>query len=136
MGVPRVDSHLGALLRAKLNERRAIIVPGAGNALSARIIADFNFEAVYVTGAGVTNLFLGMPDLGFIGLNELAQHTSAIREVVDLPIIVDAETGFGNALNVRHSVRTLERAGANAIQIEDQMEPKRCGHFSDRAVIG
>ena len=76
-----------------------------------------------------------MPDLGFISLPELAQQTSAIREAVELPIIVDADTGFGNPLNVRHTVQVLERAGANAIQIEDQVFPKRCGHFSGKQVI-
>jgi 2-methylisocitrate lyase-like PEP mutase family enzyme len=112
-----------------------MLVPGAANALAARIIEDLGFEAVYLTGAGVTNTFWGMPDLGFIGLSEIAQHTTTIREAVNIPILVDAETGFGNALNVRHCVRVLERAGADAVQIEDQSMPKRCGHFSDKSVI-
>jgi 2-methylisocitrate lyase-like PEP mutase family enzyme len=76
-----------------------------------------------------------MPDLGFISLPELVQQTSAIRDAVELPILVDADTGFGNPLNVRHTVQVLERAGANAIQIEDQVFPKRCGHFSGKQVI-
>ena len=76
-----------------------------------------------------------MPDLGFIGLADLAQHTAATRDAVQIPIIVDADTGFGNELNVRHTVRTLERAGANAIQLEDRQMPKKCGHFSGKAVI-
>ena len=125
----------GKLLRAKLEERRGLLVPGAADALAARVIASLGFEAVYITGAGVTNTFLGMPDLGFISLPELAQQASAIREVVELPIIVDSDTGFGNPLNVRHTVQVLERAGANAIQIEDQIFPKRCGHFSGKQVI-
>ena len=125
----------GKVLRSKLEQRRGLLVPGAADALSARVIASLDFEAVYITGAGVTNTFLGMPDLGFISLPELAQQTSAIREAVELPIIVDADTGFGNALNVRHTVQVLERAGANAIQIEDQIFPKRCGHFSGKQVI-
>jgi 2-methylisocitrate lyase-like PEP mutase family enzyme len=112
-----------------------MLVPGAADALSARIVASLGFEAVYVTGAGVTNTLLGLPDLGFISLPELAQQTSAIREAVELPLLVDADTGFGNPLNVRHAVRVLERAGANAIQIEDQVFPKRCGHFSGKQVI-
>jgi 2-methylisocitrate lyase-like PEP mutase family enzyme len=111
------------------------VVPGAADALAARVIASLGFEAVYVTGAGVTNALLGLPDLGFISLLELAQQTAAIRDAVDLPIIVDADTGFGNPLNVRHAVRVLERAGANAIQIEDQVFPKRCGHFVGKQVI-
>ncbi|HTN64349.1 MAG TPA: isocitrate lyase/phosphoenolpyruvate mutase family protein, partial [Devosia sp.] len=111
-------------------------MPGAANALAARVIADLGFEAVYLSGAGLTNTYLGKPDLGFIGLNEIAQHTATIRDAVELPIVVDADTGFGNALNVRHTIRTLERAGASAIQIEDQLNPKRCGHFSGKDVVG
>lgn len=128
-------SEYGKILRTKLEERRGLLVPGAADALAARVIASLGFEAVYVTGAGVTNALLGLPDLGFISLPELAQQTSAIREAVELPVIVDADTGFGNALNVRRAVQVLERAGANAIQIEDQVFPKRCGHFSGKQVI-
>jgi 2-methylisocitrate lyase-like PEP mutase family enzyme len=125
----------GQVLRAKLAERRGLLVPGAANALAARIIEDLGFEAVYLTGAGVTNSFWGMPDLGFITLTEIAQHTVTVREAVNIPVLIDAETAFGNALNVRHCVRVLERAGADAIQIEDQTMPKKCGHFSDKSVI-
>lgn len=125
----------GRTLKAKLNERRALLVPGAANALAARMIADLGFEAVYLSGAGLTNTFLGIPDLGFVSLPEIASHCGAIRDCVDLPIIVDADTGFGNALNVGHTVRVLERAGANAIQLEDQASPKRCGHFTGKEVI-
>jgi 2-methylisocitrate lyase-like PEP mutase family enzyme len=124
-----------AAFRAAIQQRRALLVPGAFNALSARVIADAGFRALYITGAGVTNMSLGLPDLGFIGLNEIAEHTSRIRDAVDLPLIVDADTGFGNALNVRHTVRTLERAGADAIQLEDQVSPKKCGHFAGKHVI-
>lgn len=123
-------------LRALAEARRGLIVPGAFNALSARVIADLGYEAIYVTGAGVTNMWFGMPDQGFMGLAEIADHTARIRDAVDLPLIVDADTGFGNALNVRHTVRTLERAGADCIQLEDQVAPKRCGHFAGKDVIG
>lgn len=125
----------GALLRAKLNERRGLLVPGCGNALAARVIETLGFEAVYLSGAGVTNSFYGIPDLGFIHLGDVVQHTAAVRDAVQLPLIVDADTGFGNALNVRQAVRALERAGANAIQLEDQVMPKKCGHFAGKAVI-
>jgi 2-methylisocitrate lyase-like PEP mutase family enzyme len=125
----------GKILRAKLEERRGLLVPGAANALAAGIVEDLGFEAVYVSGAGVTNTFLGLPDLGFISLPEMAQHTATIREAVTIPVLVDADTGFGNALNVRHTVRVLERAGADAIQLEDQTMPKRCGHFDNKSVI-
>lgn len=122
-------------LRALVEARRGVIVPGAFNALSARIVADLGFEALYVSGAGVTNMWFGMPDQGFMGLAEIAEHTARIRDAVDLPLIVDADTGFGNALNVVHTVRTLERAGADCIQLEDQVAPKRCGHFSGKEVV-
>lgn len=115
--------------------RRGVIVPGAFNALSARVVEDLGFEAIYITGAGVTNMWFGMPDQGFMGLAEIADHTARIRDAVSLPLLVDADTGFGNALNVYHTVRTLERAGADCIQLEDQVAPKRCGHFSGKAVI-
>ena len=91
-------------------------MPGAFNALSARVAADMGFEALYITGAGVTNMWLGMPDQAFIGLHEIAEHTARIRDTVDLPLIVDADTGFGNALNVlgrpREALAYLEQAVA------------------------
>jgi 2-methylisocitrate lyase-like PEP mutase family enzyme len=130
-----LPQETGKLLRTNLEERRGMLVPGAANALAARIIEDLGFEAVYVSGAGVTNSFLGVPDLGFISLMEMAQHTAAIREAVKIPVLVDADTGFGNALNVQHTVRMLERAGADAIQLEDQTMPKKCGHFENKSVI-
>ncbi len=122
-------------LKALVEARRGVLVPGAFNALSARVIEDLGFEALYITGAGVTNMWFAMPDQGFMGLAEIADHTARIRDAVQLPLLVDADTGFGNALNVYHTVRTLERAGADCIQLEDQVAPKRCGHFSGKEVI-
>ena len=127
--------NLAKTLRAKILERRGLLVPGGANALAARVAEDLGFEALYLSGAGLTNTLWGMPDLGFITLSELAQHTAAIRQAVNLPLIVDADTGFGNAVNVWHCVRVLERAGADAIQIEDQIMPKKCGHFANKSVI-
>jgi 2-methylisocitrate lyase-like PEP mutase family enzyme len=118
-----------------LEAEKGVLLPGAPNALAARIIADLGFKAVYLTGAGLTNMHLGLPDLGFMDLSQVAEHVMAIRGVIDLPVIVDADTGFGNAVNVTHTVRTLEQAGASAIQIEDQHAPKRCGHFSGKELI-
>jgi 2-methylisocitrate lyase-like PEP mutase family enzyme len=115
------SAHPGTLLRQRVNQKNGLLVAGAANALAARVIQQVGFEAVYLSGAGITNTFYGIPDLGFIGLSDLAQHT--------------ADTGFGNALNVRQSVRTLERSGANAIQLEDQLMPKKCGHFAGKAVV-
>lgn len=129
------DASLGQQLRKKIQLKQGMIVAGAANALAARVIQEVGFEAVYLSGAGLTNTYYGMPDLGFVGLSDLVQHTSAIRNAIDLPIIVDADTGFGNALNVLHTVKSLERAGANAIQLEDQVMPKKCGHFSGKQVI-
>jgi 2-methylisocitrate lyase-like PEP mutase family enzyme len=126
----------GKTLKSLVNARRGALVPGAFNALSARVIADLGFEAIYVTGAGVTNMHLGLPDMGFMGLAEIAEQTARIRDAVELPLLVDADTGFGNALNVRHTIRTLERAGADCVQLEDQVSPKRCGHFNGKAVVG
>ena len=123
-------------LKTLVEARNGLIVPGAFNALSARVIADLGFKAIYITGAGVTNMWFGMPDQGFMGLGDIADHTARIRDAVDVPLIVDADTGFGNALNVVHTVRTLERAGADCIQLEDQVAPKRCGHFNGKEVIG
>lgn len=125
----------GTVLKQMLQRRDAPIVPGAANALSARVIADLGFEAIYVTGAGVANMNLGVPDLGLVTLSELAGHVAAIRDVVDLPLIVDADTGFGNPVNTVRTVRVLERSGANGIQLEDQVFPKKCGHFDGKDVI-
>ena len=122
-------------LKALAEARRGVIVPGAFNALSARVVADLGFEAIYVTGAGVTNMWFGLPDQAFMGLTDIADHTARIRDAVEVPLIVDADTGFGNALNTYHAVRTLERAGADCIQLEDQVSPKRCGHFNGKEVI-
>lgn len=130
-----LNHEINHAFRARLAAGGALLMPGAANALAARVIADLGFEAIYLSGAGLTNTYLGMPDLGFISLPEIAQHTATIRDATDLPIVVDADTGFGNALNVRHTVRTLERAGASAIQLEDQVTPKRCGHFSGKDVV-
>jgi len=123
-------------LRARLNRRDGLAVPGAGNALTARLIADLGFEAVYLSGAAIANLHLGKPDIGLVTLTELTDHVARIADAVELPLIVDADTGFGNAVNAGHAMRAVERAGAAAIQIEDQVFPKRCGHFSGKQVVG
>lgn len=124
-----------AFLRQRLARRDAMLVPGAGNALTARIIQDTGFEAVYVTGAGIANTHLGAPDIGLVTLSEVTLITEAINEICALPLIVDIDTGFGNAVNTHRTVRVLERAGASAVQIEDQDFPKKCGHFAGKAVI-
>ena len=101
-------SHIQTL-RVMLREEKGVILPGAPNALAARIIADLGFKAVYLTGAGLTNMHLGLPDLGFMDLSQVADHVMAIRCVIDLPLIVDVDTGFGNAVNVTHTVAFWSR---------------------------
>jgi 2-methylisocitrate lyase-like PEP mutase family enzyme len=121
--------------RAALKPGAALILPGVANALAARVVADCGFSAAYVTGAGIANSYLGIPDNGLVTLTELANHLAAIRAVFSGPLMVDADTGFGNPLNMHRTVRVLERAGADAIQIEDQVFPKRCGHFEGKEIV-
>ncbi|MFM9882067.1 MAG: oxaloacetate decarboxylase [Burkholderiales bacterium] len=130
-----MDHALNAQLREKLVPGAGLLIPGAANALAARIIEAAGFEALLVTGAGLANTYLGVPDMGLTTVNELCDHVVAIREAVEIPIIADIDTGFGNALNLFRTVRMLERAGANALQLEDQVFPKRCGHFDGKAVV-
>ena len=122
-------------LKTILARRDATLAPGAANALFARVIEDLGFEVAYVSGAGIANMQLGVPDIGLTTLTEIVDTVAAIADVVALPLLVDADTGFGNALNMRRTVRMLERAGAAGVQIEDQVFPKKCGHFAGKAVI-
>lgn len=113
----------------------ALVLPGAYDALTARLVQAAGFEAVYVTGAGFANSSLGVPDIGLVTASELRDHVARVADVVDIPLVVDADTGFGNAINMGRTVRQLERAGAAALQIEDQVFPKKCGHFAGKAVV-
>ena len=122
-------------LKTILNRREATIFAGAANGLFARIIENLGYEAVYVTGAGVANMYLGAPDIGLSTLTELAHHVAAISDAVAVPLLVDADTGFGNAVNMVRTVKVLERAGAAGLQIEDQVFPKKCGHFDGKEVV-
>jgi 2-methylisocitrate lyase-like PEP mutase family enzyme len=121
--------------RNMLSPGAALLLPGVSNALAARVVADQGFAAAYVTGAGIANTFLGVPDIGLVTVTELAEHVAAIRAIFPGPLMVDADTGFGNALNMVRTVELLERAGADALQIEDQVFPKRCGHFAGKHVV-
>ena len=127
--------RLTSKLKSKLAERKAITFPGAANAMFARVIEDLGFEACYVTGAGIANMHLGAPDIGLTTLTEIANATAAISDAIALPLLVDADTGFGNPVNMHRTVKVLERAGAAGIQIEDQVFPKKCGHFNGKDVI-
>ena len=123
------------LFRARTAKPEIVLLPGVANALTALIAADLGFEALYVTGAGVSNMTLGVPDIGLLSLNDMVATVTAIRGVCELPLIVDADTGFGSAVNVYRSVQCLESAGASAIQLEDQVFPKKCGHFDGKEVV-
>ena len=122
-------------LKSLLAKKRAPILPGTANALFARVIEDLGYEAVYITGAGIANMSLGVPDVGLVTLTELAEHVAQICDVVSVPVLADADTGFGNPVNMTRTVQVLERAGAAGIQIEDQVFPKKCGHFKGKDVI-
>jgi 2-methylisocitrate lyase-like PEP mutase family enzyme len=122
-------------LKQLMAARTAVTAPGAANALFARVIEDLGFDVVYVTGAGVANMHLGAPDIGLTTLTELAHAAAAIADSVALPIIVDADTGFGSPINMVRTIKVLERAGAAGVQIEDQVFPKKCGHFEGKDVI-
>jgi len=123
------------ILKTILNRREATIFAGAANGLFGRIIEDLGYEAVYVTGAGIANMYLGAPDIGLTTLTEIANHVSAMADAVALPLLVDADTGFGNPVNVVRTVKVLERAGAAGLQIEDQVFPKKCGHFEGKDIV-
>lgn len=122
-------------LRTLLAPGAGLLLPGAGNALTARLVESAGFPAVYLTGAGISNWWLGAPDIGLTSAAEVAAHIAACREAVSIPIVADGDTGFGNAVNLVRTVKMFERAGAGAIQIEDQVYPKRCGHFEGKAVV-
>ncbi|MCE4603814.1 MAG: isocitrate lyase/phosphoenolpyruvate mutase family protein, partial [Aeropyrum sp.] len=124
----------GESLRALISTREIIVAPGVYNPAIALLAEKLGFEALYLSGAALTGS-LAMPDLGLITLSELALFTSYITRVTRLPLIVDADTGFGEVVNVERTVRELERAGAAAIQIEDQVLPKKCGHLSGKSLV-
>jgi len=122
-------------LRELLRNEKPLVAPGAHDALTARIIEKVGFSAVYMTGYGQAASHLGQPDIGLMSLTEMVQRARNIAEAVTLPVIADADTGFGNAVNVIRTVREYEAAGVAAIQLEDQVSPKRCGHMLGREVI-
>ncbi len=122
-------------LRERLAEPRIMLAPGVCDALTAAIAADAGFEALYVSGAAIAYTRLGRPDIGLVSMSEVADHVARIADRVATPLIVDADTGYGNALNVQRTVRAFERAGATMIQLEDQTFPKRCGHLDGKGVV-
>ena len=123
-------------LRELLAGPDLVVAPGAYDALSARLIARAGFPAVYMTGFGTAASVLGQPDVGLLTMSEMVSRAAALAAVVgDLPLIADADTGYGNPINVRRTIREYERAGVAAVHIEDQMWPKKCGHMEGKQVI-
>jgi 2-methylisocitrate lyase-like PEP mutase family enzyme len=122
-------------LKTRLAGSTALVAPGVYDALSAAMAEAAGFEALYLSGAQIAYTLLGRPDLGLVSMTEVAAVLGRIRDRVALPVIVDADTGFGNALNVQRTVRAFERAGASVVQLEDQTFPKRCGHLQDKKLI-
>jgi 2-methylisocitrate lyase-like PEP mutase family enzyme len=122
-------------LQSRLARKPIVVAPGIYDAFTALMAQRAGFSTLYLSGAGIAYTRLGRPDIGLVSMTEVAQTLTLIRERVTGHLIVDADTGYGNALNVRRTVQEFERAGANAIQIEDQDFPKRCGHLDGKAVI-
>jgi 2-methylisocitrate lyase-like PEP mutase family enzyme len=122
-------------LRARLSRPPILIAPGVYDPLTALIAEQAGFEALYVSGAAIAYTRLGRPDIGLVSMSEAIETVGLIRDRVAAHLVVDADTGYGNALNVERAVRLLERAGANAIQLEDQDFPKRCGHLDDKTLV-
>ncbi|MCR9157447.1 MAG: isocitrate lyase/phosphoenolpyruvate mutase family protein [Rhodobacteraceae bacterium] len=122
-------------LKTRLASDEILVAPGVYDALTAAISAQAGFEALYLSGAAVAYTRLGRPDIGLTSVSEMADTMALIRDRVDLPVIIDADTGFGNALNAQRTMRLYERAGANALQVEDQTYPKRCGHLAEKSII-
>ncbi|MEO7774026.1 MAG: oxaloacetate decarboxylase [Steroidobacteraceae bacterium] len=124
-----------ARLRRLLARDGVLMAPGVADALNARIVAKHGFEAVYMTGAGATAVRLGMPDVGLMTMTEMVDNAARIYNACNLPVIADADTGYGGVHNVRRTVQSYERAGIAAIHLEDQSLPKRCGHLAGKELI-
>jgi len=122
-------------LKTRLQSDEILIAPGIYDGLTAAIAEQAGFEALYLSGAAVAYTRLGRPDIGLTSVSEMTDTMALIRDRVDLPVIIDADNGFGNALNAQRTMRMYERAGANALQLEDQAYPKRCGHLADKTLI-
>ncbi len=122
-------------LRERIARKPIVLVPGIYDGLTATLAGQAGAEALYLSGAAIAYARFGRPDIGLISMAEVADTVGAVRDRTDLPLIVDSDTGFGNALNVQRTVRTFERMGATGLQIEDQTMPKRCGHLAGKNII-
>lgn len=122
-------------LRERLKEKKILVAPGAYDTLTAKIIEREGFEAVYMTGYGTSASMLGTPDVGLLTMSEMVRRAANIVERINIPLIADADTGYGNAVNVMRTVHEYEKAGVSCIQLEDQVAPKKCGHMLGREII-
>ena len=122
-------------LRALLEGPELLMAPGVADALNARLVAEANFKAIYMTGSGTTASRLGMPDIGLLSVSEMVDNASRIADASGLPLISDADTGYGGPLNVHRTIGMFEKAGAAGVHIEDQNWPKRCGHLSGKTIV-
>jgi len=123
------------VLRERVERRSGLVVPGAYDGVSAKLVEAAGFPVVYMTGYGASASRLGLPDMGFAGLGEMADQARNLATAVSIPVIADADTGYGNALNVRRTVQLYEAAGVAALHLEDQQLPKRCGHLAGKTVV-
>lgn len=122
-------------LRHLLQQPGAVMAPGVADALNARLVAKHGFEAIYMTGAGTTAVRLGMPDIGLLTMSEMIDNAGRIAEASGLPLVADADNGYGGVMNVRRTIQGYERAGVAAVHLEDQMMPKRCGHLMGKLLV-
>ena len=132
--MPKIEQRR-ACLRNLLDSGEVIVAPGAYDALTAKLIEQMGFQAAYVTGAGVAVTKLGVPDIGLVAMTEQLETAKNIVNSTQIPIICDIDTGYGNALNLMRTVREFERIGVSAVQVEDQLTPKRCGHIDGKQLV-
>src|SRR4030042_6909941 len=124
-----------ARLRELIKSKEILVAPGAFDAMSAKLIESAGFEAVYMTGFGTAASIFGVPDIGLITMTEMVENARRISDAVGIPVIADADTGYGNHLNVIRTIEEYEKAGVAALHIEDQISPKRCGHMEGQRLI-
>lgn len=131
----RGPAALRSLIDTAVTDRKPLVLPGCYDALGARLIEQAGFKGVYMTGFGTTASLLGRPDVGLLGLSEMVDNARRITAAVDVPVLADADTGYGNPINVIRTVQEYERAGVGGIHIEDQVLPKKCGHMENKQVV-
>ncbi len=135
MSLNRPKTQMAKALRQRLNQPGILVMPGAFNAITAKQIQDVGFEGVYLTGAGLINGMTGYPDIGLLTMTEVVQFAGYVASAVDIPVICDADTGYGEGMQVIRTIQEFERAGIAGVHLEDQVAPKRCGHLEGKQVV-